>query len=178
MVFRKFSLRYVASFPGETDAMQFHHFSSVKKIARLSRRDEKVLTEAGELALLRLEQCISSLRNPVPAMQSGTRPFGDSIVEETHACGLGFFRESPDCNYASMPIVNNCPMTVANDEIITSLRESSGRLMRVKFSDGVVQTVIIGAIDKAGFLHRGIDSSEPQVFWTRFEDVDALEAEN
>jgi len=27
-----------------------------------------------------------------------------------------------------------------------------------------------------GFLHRGIDSADPQVFWTRFEDVDALEA--
>lgn len=163
---------------GGTDVMQFHHLLSVKRIQKLNRRDEKVLTEARELALLRLEQCISSLRNPVPAMQSGTRPFGDSIGEKTHACGLGFFRESPDCHYALAPIVNSCPMAVANEEIITSLRESSGRLMRVKFSDGVVQRVIIGAIDNAGFLHRGIDSSEPQVFWTRFEDVDALEAEN
>ena len=163
---------------GETDVMQFHHLLSVKRIQKLNRRDEKVFTEARELALLRLEQCISSLRNPVPAMQSGTRPFGDSIGEKTHACGLGFFRESPDCHYALTPIVNSCPMAVANEEIITSLRESSGRLMRVKFSDGVVQTVIIGAIDNAGFLHRGIDSLDPQVFWTRFEDVEALEAEN
>ena len=163
---------------GETDVMQFHHLLSVKRIQKLNRRDEKVFTEARELALLRLEQCISALRNPVPAMQSGTRPFEDSITETKHACDLGFFRESPDCHYALTPIVNSCPMAVANEEIITSLRESSGRLMRVKFSDGVVQTVIIGAIDNAGFLHRGIDSLDPQVFWTRFEDVDALEAEN
>jgi hypothetical protein len=38
-----------------------------------------------------------------------------------------------------------------------------------------VQTVIIGTIDDEGFLHR--DGVDPQVFWTRFEDVDALEAE-
>jgi hypothetical protein len=67
---------------------------------------------------------------------------------------------------------------MATEEIIHSLRASSGRLMRVTFSDGVVQTVVIGTIDKAGFLHRGIDSADPQVFWTRFEDVEALEAEN
>jgi hypothetical protein len=138
----------------------------------------KKFTEARELALLRLEQCIAYLRNPVPAARSEIRPFGSSATQKTHECGLGLFRESPDCQCALTPIVNNCPIAVATEEIITSLRESSGRLMRIRFSDGVVQTVIIGAIDKAGFLHRGIDSPDPQVFWTRFEDVDALEAEN
>lgn len=50
--------------------------------------------------------------------------------------------------------------------------------MRVTFSDGLVQTVIVGTVDNAGFLHHGTDCADPQVFWTRFEDVNALEAEN
>jgi hypothetical protein len=164
--------------PGETDAMQFHHFLSVKRIQKLSKRDEKVFTEARELALLRLEQCIAYLPNPVPAMRSGIRSPGGSATEKTHESRLGLFRESPDCQCALTPVFNSCPMAMATEEIINSLRASSGRLMRVTFSDGIVQTVIIGTIDKAGFLHRGIDSADPQVFWTRFEDVDALEAEN
>jgi len=160
------------------DAMQLPHFLSAKRIHKLSKQDDEVFTEARELALLRFEQCIADLRNPVPAMRSATRPRGDSATEKTHESRVGLFRESPDCQYALAPVFNSCPMAMATEEIIHSLRASSGRLMRVTFSDGVVQTVVIGTIDKAGFLHRGIDSADPQVFWTRFEDVEALEAEN
>jgi hypothetical protein len=49
--------------------------------------------------------------------------------------------------------------------------------MRVTFSDGVLQTVIIGTTDDEGFLHRTADGADPQIFWTRFEDVNMLEAE-
>lgn len=146
--------------------MQLPHFLSVRRVQKLSKRDEKVFTEARELALLRLEQCIASLGNPVP------------LMKKTHESRVEPFRESPDCQCALMPVFNTCPKAMGTEEIVNSLRVSSGRLMRVTFSDGVVQTVIIGTIDKAGFLHRGIDSAAPQVFWTRFEDVDALEAEN
>ena len=162
--------------PGETDAIQLPHFLSVKRIQKLSKQDAKVLTEARELALLRLEQCTADLRNPVPAMRNAIRPRGGSATEKTHESRLELFRESPDSQCALTPLFNSCPM--ATEEIINSLRASSGGLMRDTFSDGVVQTVIIGTIDEAGFLHRGIDSADPQVFWTRFEDVDALEAEN
>jgi hypothetical protein len=130
--------------PGETHIMRLPHFLSVKRIQKLSEQDEKVFTDARELALLRLEQCIADLRNPVPPIRNASRSHGHLTTEKTHEF----------------------------------LRASSGRLMRVTFSDGVVQTVIIGTVDKAGFLHRGIDAADPQVFWTRFEDVDTLEAEN
>ena len=137
-------MRMCGIIPGETHAMQLPHFLSLKRVQKLSEQDEKLFTEARELALLRLEQCIADLRNPVPAIRNASRSPGRSATEKTHEF----------------------------------LRASSGQLMRVTFSDGVVQTVIIGTVDKAGFLHRGIDGADPQVFWTRFEDVDALEAEN
>jgi len=67
---------------------------------------------------------------------------------------------------------------MAIEDIVTSLRASLGRPMRITFSDGVVQTVIIGTVDGEGFLHCGTDHADPQIFWTRFEDVNALEFEN
>jgi len=159
---------------GETDAMQLPHFLSVKSIRKFPKPDENVFTEARELALLRLEQCIADLRIPVPEMRNASQPRGNAFTEKTHESHLPLFPESPDYPSVLTPI-NSCP-SMATEEIIKSLRASSGRLMRVTFSDGVVQTVIVGTVDKVGFLHRGIDSADPQVFWTRFEDVDALEA--
>lgn len=50
--------------------------------------------------------------------------------------------------------------------------------MRIKFSDGIVQTVIIGTLDNEGFLHCGVGAADAQMFWTRFQDVHALEAPN
>jgi hypothetical protein len=64
----------------------------------------------------------------------------------------------------------------ATDNIINSLRASSGRVVRVTFSDGIVQKVIIGTTDDRGFLHQDADDADPQIFWTRFEDVSKLEA--
>jgi hypothetical protein len=61
---------------------------------------------------------------------------------------------------------------------VTSLRASLGRPVRITFSDGVVQTVIIGTVDGEGFLHCRTDHADRQIFWTRFEDVNALEFEN
>jgi hypothetical protein len=115
--------------------MQFSRFLSVK-------RDDKVFTEARELALLRLEQCIADLRMPIPAL-----------------------------------VLNSSPEATVSEKIINSLRAGSGRRMRITFSDGVVLRVVIGAVDKAGFLHQ-THGDDAQVFWTRFEDVNALEAEN
>jgi len=74
-------------------------------------------------------------------------------------------------------VLNSDPPVIATEEIINSLRVSSGKLMRVTFSDGVVQTVIIGTTDDEGFLHRDADGADSQIFWTRFEDVNTLEAE-
>jgi|SRR6267154_1469116 len=162
--------------PAETEAMQLPHFLSVKRIQQISKRDEEVFTEARELALLRLEQCVAGLRNPIPAMRSTIRSRGGAATEKPYESRLGLVRESPDCQCALTPVFNSSWIAVATEEIINSLRASSGRLMRVTFSDGVVQTVIIGTIDKIGFLHRGIGGPNSQVFWTRFEDVEALEA--
>jgi hypothetical protein len=59
--------------------MKFPYFSSLKKIGKLRRLDEKVFAEASELAQLRLEQSIADLRVWVPAMNDtrdgrGSRP--------------------------------------------------------------------------------------------------------
>jgi hypothetical protein len=153
--------------------MKLPHFLSIKRIEKLSKQDEKVFTEASELALLRLEQCVANVRMPALTMRNAVRPLGTSYAKKTHEPLLGSFRESPDGQCVPKPVLNSCPMETK--KIISSLRASSGRPMRVTFSDGVVQTVIIGPIDDEGFLHCG--GADPQVFWTRFENVDALEAE-
>ena len=54
----------------------FPHFPSRQKTAKLTKLEERVLAEAGELARLRLEQCIADLQiwppttNHVPRGQS------------------------------------------------------------------------------------------------------------
>jgi hypothetical protein len=153
--------------------MHLPHFLSVKKI-----RDEKVLTQARELALLRLEQCIADLRIPAASKRNAIRPSADSANAKTHQSRLMPFSESPDSEFALTPAFNGRSVATAAEEIVNFLRASSGRLMRVTFSDGVVQTVIIDTVDNAGFLHHASDCADPQMFWTRFEDVNALEAEN
>jgi hypothetical protein len=130
-------------------AMQLPRFLSVK-------REEKVFTEARALALLRLEQCIADLRIAA------------------HEPPLALLKW-PDRQCVPTPVLNSDPPVTATEKIINSLRVSSGKLMRVTFSDGVVQTVIIGTTDDEGFLHRNADGADPQIFWTRFEDVNTLE---
>lgn len=153
--------------------MHLPHFLSVKRI-----RDERVLAQARELALLRLEQCIADFRIPAASKRSAIRPSRDSATAKTHQLPLRPFLESSDSERTLTPVFKSCSVATATEEIINSLRASSGRLMRVTFSDGVVQTVIVGTVDNAGFLHCGIDRPDSQVFWTRFEDVNALEVEN
>lgn len=153
--------------------MHLPHFLSVKRM-----REEKVLAQARELAFLRLEQYMADLRIPVAAKGNGIRPSVDSATPKTYQPRLTPFWESPDSKCTLDPVLKSCSIATAAQEIITSLRASSGRVMRVTFSDGVVQTVIIGTVDNTGFLHCGIDRADSQVFWTRFEDVNALEAEN
>lgn len=168
----KFSRGRVASSPIKP-VMHLPHFLSVKKI-----RDEKVLAQARELALLRLEQCIADLRIPSASMKNAIRPSMDSATANTHQSHLRSLRESLDSEFTFTPVFKDGSVATAIEEIITSLRASSGRLMRVTFSDGVVQKVIIDTVDNAGFLHHGTDCADSQVFWTRFEDVNALEAAN
>ena len=168
----KFSRGRVASSPVKP-VMHLPHFLSVKKI-----RDEKVLAQARELALLRLEQCIADLRIPAVSKRNGIRPSVDSATAKTLRLPLRPLRESSDSECTFTPVFKGGSVATAIEEIINSLRASSGRLMRVTFSDGVVQTVVIDTVDNAGFLHHGTDRADPQVFWTRFEDVNALEAAN
>ena len=153
--------------------MQLPHFLS--RTHRLSKQDERVFTEARELALLRLEQCIADLRIAAPAMKLGI-PLGPSNASDPHEPPLALLKW-PDGQCVSTRALNSDRSVPATEKIIGSLRASSGKLMRVTFSDGVVQTVIIGAIDDEGFLHRDADGADPQIFWTRFEDVNMLEAE-
>lgn len=150
-----------------------------------SRRDQKVFSEASALAVLRLEQCLADLRiqvPAVPAMSKTSRPAGASVVERTQTAAVGSKTESPDLRCLLTPVLN-VPATVdgaalRTEEIILCLRASLGRRMRVAFSDGVVQAVIIGPVDDAGFLHCDADAADGQAFWTRFKDVEALEVES
>jgi len=155
--------------PGETDAMQLPRFLSVK-------REEKVFTEARALALLRLEQCIADLQIAAPTIKLGIEPLGPPDASHPHEHPLSLLKW-PDRQCVPTPVLNSDPAVTATEKIINSLRVSAGKLMRVTFSDGVVQTVIIGATDDKGFLHRDADGADPQIFWTRFEDVNTLEAE-
>ena len=138
-----------------------------------AKRDEKVFTEARELALLRLEQCIADLRIPAPTMTLGIKPLGPP-ASHAHEPPLSLLKW-PDRESVPTPALTSGPRVTATEEIINSLRVSSGKLMRVTFSDGVVQTVIIGRTDHEGFLHRNSDGEDSQIFWTRFEDVNTLE---
>ena len=52
--------------------MRLPHFPSRKTLSE-GKQDEKVFTEAGELALLRLQQCIADLRISVPTMREAPR---------------------------------------------------------------------------------------------------------
>ena len=155
--------------------MQLPRFFSIKRIHKLSKQDEKVFTEARELALLRLEQCIADLRIAAPTIKLGITPFGPPDASHPHEPPLSLLKW-PDRQCVPTPVPNSDPPVTATEKIINSLRVSSGKLMRVTFSDGVVQTVIIGTTDDAGFLHRDADGADPQIFWTRFEDVNTLEA--
>ena len=62
-----------------------------------------------------------------------------------------------------------------NEEIISALRASQGKRVRLAFADEVVQTVVVGTVDDEGFLHSGPDCADPYACWTRFEGVKLLE---
>ncbi len=64
---------------------------------------------------------------------------------------------------------------MTRDEIRAIVDASSGRRLRVTFSDGVTQSVDVAAVDDEGVLHSGPDGSEPKGFWTRFESIVAIE---
>jgi len=49
-----------------TMKFSFRHFPSRKRTAKLTRQDERVFAEGGELARLRLEQCIADLHILLP----------------------------------------------------------------------------------------------------------------
>jgi hypothetical protein len=159
---------------GELHAMQFPHFLS--RIHRPGKRDEKVFTEARELALLRLEQCIADLRIADPTTKLEILPLGSPDASQPFDPPPSLL-EWPHRQYVPTCVFNSDLPVTATEKIIASLRVSSGKLMRVTFSDGVLQRVIIGTTDDEGFLHRDADGADPQTFWTRFEDVNALEAE-
>ena len=62
-----------------------------------------------------------------------------------------------------------------NEKIISTLRSSLGKRVRLKFADEVVQTVVVGSVDDEGFLHSGPDLADAFAFWTRFEGVELLD---
>ena len=153
--------------------MQLPHFLS--RVHKPSKQDEKVFTEARELALLRLEQCIADLRIAAPVTNIGIKPLGNPDASPSHQPPLSLLKWPHGQCVPTLVLNRDC--APATETIINSLRACSGKLVRVTFSDGVVQTVIIGAIDDEGFLHRDAGGADPQMFWTRFEDVNTLEAE-
>ena len=64
-----------------------------------------------------------------------------------------------------------------SEEIISTLRASQGKRVRLTFAGEVAQTVVVGTVDDEGFLHSGPDCADPYAFWTRYEDVKLLELE-
>jgi hypothetical protein len=56
-------------------------------------------------------------------------------------------------------------------EILEMLRANEGKLARITFRDGIIQTVLIDGVDSEGFLHSGQDGTNPKHFWTRFDEV-------
>jgi len=64
-------------------------------------------------------------------------------------------------------------MTVT--EIIEFLWAHKGKRVLVTWSDGERQCVDINGVDEEGFLHSGPDGTEQRDWWTRFEDVAALD---
>ena len=63
---------------------------------------------------------------------------------------------------------------MTGEEIAKILRENSGKRLRVTFTDGLVEAVLIGTVDAEGFVHSGPDGESPEGFWTRFEAVKSL----
>ena len=57
------------------------------------------------------------------------------------------------------------------DQVRRILLNNERQRLRITFSDGVVQTVDVTAVDDEGFLHSGPDGENPSGFWTRFESV-------
>jgi hypothetical protein len=51
---------------------------------------------------------------------------------------------------------------MTRDEIRAIVEASSGRQLRITFSDGVTQSVDVAAVDDEGVLHSGPDGSEPK----------------
>jgi hypothetical protein len=64
---------------------------------------------------------------------------------------------------------------MTRDEFRAIVDTGSGRLLRITFSDGVTQSVDVAAVDDEGVLHSGPDGSEPKGYWTRFENIVAIE---
>jgi hypothetical protein len=64
---------------------------------------------------------------------------------------------------------------MTRDEITAIVEASGGRRLRITFSDGVSQSVDVGAIDDEGVLHSGPDGNEPESYWTRFENIASIE---
>jgi hypothetical protein len=63
-------------------------------------------------------------------------------------------------------------------EILAALTANIGKRVRITFGDSVTQVVEIDCVDDEGFLHSGDGGGDPQDFWTRFEDVESVYAEN
>ena len=64
---------------------------------------------------------------------------------------------------------------MTRDEIAAIIEVSSGRRIRITFSDGVTQSVDVAAVDDEGVLHSGPEGNEPAGYWMRFEDIVAIE---
>ena len=64
---------------------------------------------------------------------------------------------------------------MTRDQIKAIVEASSGRRLRITFSDRVTQSVDVAAVDDEGVLHSGPDGSEPKGYWTRFESIVAIE---
>jgi hypothetical protein len=61
------------------------------------------------------------------------------------------------------------------DEVRETVVANAGKTLRITFSDGIVHSLVIGAVDNEGFLHSGENGTDPQRWWSRFESVKLIE---
>ena len=57
------------------------------------------------------------------------------------------------------------------------LRLNEGKCVRITFLGGLVQRVIIGSVDDEGFVHSGPEGTERDAYWSDFEGVESVTAD-
>jgi hypothetical protein len=64
------------------------------------------------------------------------------------------------------------------DEVRVTLLANEGKRVRITWDDGVSQSVDIHSVDDEGVMHSGPDGIEPAHWWTRFDSISDVKADD